>query len=540
MSDRNVEIGIKAVGGQQAAQEITKASNALDAPGIGLGDHAKKADAKLAGLANQQNKVTASSVNMRFAMQNIGYQIQDIAVQAEMGTNAMRIVSQQVPQMLGGFGMWGAIAGTVIAIGAPLIGSLMGQGKAAKDAGKDVKKLAEEYKELADVYADLEKDNLEGIKESAKETEKQTQNRLASIETTSKLENNANNLQAAREKAEAMLALANQRISLATIESALTTSSGKAALDLARAREQVILNIFQSELQISDVGRRQALGAAETKVAAASSKVDVSKEVTDKAQEKYNAARKEQEDLREAAELKKEQRWQKIADLEDQMLKAKIKLEHPDVKFGIGPQGDYERTRLEGTIKNITEAINKANLASRDEGELYVQANAKQPALDELKKILGESEKAQSEAFRALTSSLLDITNLKRTQGIERKSEAELKAAGAETQIGEKVTDSAKSAIKQIKDGGLDKYPGAGSEAVEGITKLLNDTTPDAKQGGQLAGLLQQLANNLTGKDAMIATNIQALIGIVKSLADQQNSIKSQVDGLKTNVGQKR
>jgi hypothetical protein len=56
---------------------------------------------------------------------NAGIQLQDVAVQAQMGTNASVIIGQQGSQLLGALGPGGAVAGAVLALGAAFV--TMGQ-----------------------------------------------------------------------------------------------------------------------------------------------------------------------------------------------------------------------------------------------------------------------------------------------------------------------------------------------------------------------------------------------------------------------------
>ena len=67
-------------------------------------------------------------------MQQVGYQVQDFAVQVQGGTSAMVALGQQGSQLLGIFGPYGAIAGMILAIGTGLVGAFM----AAKNAGEDL------------------------------------------------------------------------------------------------------------------------------------------------------------------------------------------------------------------------------------------------------------------------------------------------------------------------------------------------------------------------------------------------------------------
>jgi len=57
------------------------------------------------------------------------------------GTSAVRAFSQQAPQLLSAFGPWGVVAGTAVAVAAPLIASLFQVGEAAEAAGVSVEEM---------------------------------------------------------------------------------------------------------------------------------------------------------------------------------------------------------------------------------------------------------------------------------------------------------------------------------------------------------------------------------------------------------------
>ncbi len=104
--------------------------------------------------AGQQYLGTAQSTasgagNMGLAFQNASYQIGDFAVQVAAGTDASRALAMQLPQLLGGFGMWGAAAGAVVAVMgalAPVIMSSMGAASKLDDAMKDLGSSASAYR----------------------------------------------------------------------------------------------------------------------------------------------------------------------------------------------------------------------------------------------------------------------------------------------------------------------------------------------------------------------------------------------------------
>lgn len=64
-----------------------------------------------------------TSVNRSFgrSVQNVSFQIGDFATQVGAGTSASIALGQQLPQLLGGFGVLGAAMGAIVAIGVPLV-----------------------------------------------------------------------------------------------------------------------------------------------------------------------------------------------------------------------------------------------------------------------------------------------------------------------------------------------------------------------------------------------------------------------------------
>ena len=106
----------------------------------------------------QQLQVSASGQTqksmrgLRGQAQNLGWQFQDVAVQAQMGTDALVIIGQQGSQLASGFGAMGALIGAGIAVGAGALGVLM---KAMGSTKKEAKELKTEVKELSDRITEL-------------------------------------------------------------------------------------------------------------------------------------------------------------------------------------------------------------------------------------------------------------------------------------------------------------------------------------------------------------------------------------------------
>ena len=118
---------------------------------------------------------------MRGATQQLSFQLQDVAVQAQMGTDGLRILSQQGPQILSIFGPGGAIAGAAIAFGA-LIGSVLTSAFTDAEGGSDaldaaIQRLDTTFSEAASGALELS----ERIRKLAGSSEKAAMAELASL-----------------------------------------------------------------------------------------------------------------------------------------------------------------------------------------------------------------------------------------------------------------------------------------------------------------------------------------------------------------------
>lgn len=100
---------------------------------------------KLRELEAAQVRVGAASPKMGAGLQNVGYQLQDVIVQVNGGTDAMRALSMQLPQMLIGFGALGAGIGVAAALLPNLVNAFGGGESAAKTFAKSNELAAESF-----------------------------------------------------------------------------------------------------------------------------------------------------------------------------------------------------------------------------------------------------------------------------------------------------------------------------------------------------------------------------------------------------------
>ena len=98
-----------------------------------------KAEISTEKLGKAAKRTAAPMKNMRAQAQQVSYQFQDIAVQAQMGTNWFTIIGQQGSQLASVFGPRGAITGALIAFGAIIGGVLVKQLGLADTSIEDLK-----------------------------------------------------------------------------------------------------------------------------------------------------------------------------------------------------------------------------------------------------------------------------------------------------------------------------------------------------------------------------------------------------------------
>jgi len=130
--------------------DLAKAEKALD----GVAASGKRAGSATDGFGKSTQKTSDSVRKMRYTAGQLGFQVQDIAVQLQSGTSAMVVFGQQGSQIAGAFGPGGAIFGAVIAIGAAvgslLVASFSKGSQSAKDLKAEIEGLTENFEALGE------------------------------------------------------------------------------------------------------------------------------------------------------------------------------------------------------------------------------------------------------------------------------------------------------------------------------------------------------------------------------------------------------
>ena len=122
---------------KKVEQQLSKVNNQVSKSSVALKQY-----------ANTNRAVTKTTGNFTRNLGMASLQFQDIAVQASMGTNALRIMTMQGPQLASVFGPKGMIIGALVATG----GAILGVSMSGKKLTADFKKIASDFPILTNAF----------------------------------------------------------------------------------------------------------------------------------------------------------------------------------------------------------------------------------------------------------------------------------------------------------------------------------------------------------------------------------------------------
>jgi len=127
--------------------EVLTADTNLD----NFSESAQRAELATDELDKASKKAASGGMkNMRFAAGQLGFQVQDVAVQLQGGTNALTVLGQQGSQIASIFGPTGAIVGGIIAVGSAVSGVLVRSLSETTDELDETTKQLEEFESRID------------------------------------------------------------------------------------------------------------------------------------------------------------------------------------------------------------------------------------------------------------------------------------------------------------------------------------------------------------------------------------------------------
>lgn len=535
MADKDITIGIRttadtkgAKAATDALKETTRAADDLGGSSNALNDRLTATGNTSEGMANKMRGP------LRGTIQQAGYQFQDFATQVAMGTSAVTAFGQQAPQLLGAFGPAGAVAGALVSIGALAYGvfsKMGGDVQSTTDKLKVMETAIEEIAknkglELEDEFADASRaiDNAvaraAALKQEFVETKKAV-NELA----LAQLDLAAENAKAARTDMEikgkpANMKQADWEKAMAPLRAIEESAIAAAEKNREQARQALVSD--QDRLQTA----KEAVAEA-VKMLALKEAERVKAEELLAAERAIIAALREQKDEKEKQARQNVATGTKMGPMgPEAILDPKRVAEKAKAKEDLSPGSVFT-----ASIKAAEERITLLEKALNDRStKLNTDITA------------AENELAKTETKLTDTTAAVKVGAVTINTDLERKTTAQiddLKKAGLDT--AKTVTDAAKDAIKAVEQEAANQKRGMNpleQDAVERIRKLMADTVPDSAQGGQLQGVLQSLANNLTAKDAVLAGGIERLIVLVRSQTGQYAGLLGKIADLESKIKQ--
>lgn len=143
---------------------------------------AKTQGDKMSGAMNKARdaakSVGTTFKGMRGAVTQMGFQFQDVAVQAQMGTNALVILGQQGSQIASIFGPGGAVVGALLAIGSALAFALIPE---LEDSAEEAETLTNALKKLKE-ETQLTDNQLKFLQIQAKKEREEKETKIKVIE----------------------------------------------------------------------------------------------------------------------------------------------------------------------------------------------------------------------------------------------------------------------------------------------------------------------------------------------------------------------
>lgn len=392
------EIGVISYEVRAETAQAIASSKQMD---VALSQIEKSAKSTDAGMQKLNTTMTATATSVKAAtsgmggMRNIagqlGYQLQDIAVQAQMGVSAFSILGQQGSQVASVFGPTGAMVGAIIAVGA----ALLGMASASDTAGESIDELAKKADSLGQSQIEdaINKANVELQKEQ--QTLMKLNSEIQRVDTAQKNAGLTTGVYAVkltelRAEQEAQSDVVNQLIGNIDRLTASLNGSVDAAEKSRKATQDIVSELrFETEvLSMSEAQRATAIAQRRAGVDAASAE--------GKAIEQAAIAYVNEKQSIEAADKARRE-------AESNSKKAAAQAESEQKRLASQYQAN------ENSLKRMAQQLNIAGLST--------QGLARDAAMLAAAYSLGDTAtEAQINQARELAGALFDVNEQKRTQ----------------------------------------------------------------------------------------------------------------------------
>lgn len=492
MADANkkVNIAISTKTDTAGADKVAKSMQGIEAS-------SKKANDAIA----KQSQRTAYTIG------NVGNQIQDVAVQIESGTSALRIFSQQAPQIAGAFGPYGAVGGALLALGALAFKTFSEMGRKGLEVSDQLEFMATAVDKVAEIASDFSKMDIDFALKGIKASTDQAKLLANALDDSEKSANDFTTK-----------SLANfEKVRLALVELAKLNGKQVDSVDEAKAREEAAsaARLNQANLDIQAQQKRQE--AASLAATSAQLELDRTNELADLQKQKIEDADKLIARLREQRDLLKKQNEEQLKNDAVNISAAAINpvmggvaiykaIQSKDVRDTNKSTVDNQLKLLDSQINDLESSIGKGGTISTAVANAAAQLEAAQMEAKDIAQSVATEIEIIKQSFNA------DEIKSKVTLAGEQAT-AVSKEISAVIDSFEPTNTAQKTAIDNLK----------GATADNQI--LANETLTTA---AQLNALARALPSAETAKQATIT----ALLNKVQELQNDLNATNTQVNKL--------
>lgn len=437
------------------------------------------------------NNVVKGSNNMAFAVGNVGNQLQDIAVQAQSGTSAVTILAQQGPQLLSGFGPQGAIAGSVLALGALILSTMIKSTQAATKAAEDAWTAADEFaQKTADAFKKAGGEEADAFIEKAERINTLTQNSATA-------EINLANQQRERIKAQGDLIKSQEDLAIASVKYLQATGQ----IEDAEKRIAEIQGVARdSQRQLAEADIMAAVKPSEIRYKtildqienAKNDKKRIEQEISDLQSEQSrvnrlaNISRSSDKGLVEAGVQKQGYQSAKTSQFESQLAKLEGAL------ASLQKQSDRAPSQIQSLIDQSFVVAEEFDQAQKSAAAQIQEANQKFN--------VAESTQQLNEGVATITAG---VQSLKENVG-------KLEPINAQQQQAKSILESTLSDSKLTADEMLKNA--AALQVFQGTIKVGQEGTLKAVQE------MQKVTNALIASNNALVAEAQRQAGIIKTL----------------------
>jgi len=430
------------------------------------------------------NAVTTSTSKLGSRAGAVGMQVQDIAVQAQMGTSAVTILAQQGTQIASIFGPQGAIVGALIGVGAVA---------------------AKVFYDMA-VASAVTGEAMEDVGETIKEAFSQN--------TTKEIENFNNSLKSQSQFAETLrqaeLSLYMARNLRAEVDSRL--------IGLQLKLDEAAINYLSSTGQI--VNKEKALLAVRTQAAEAEKKASIEAELArvENARKKYNLYVAQTDDVL-AEQAKAEKRLAELEARQSQLSSdVSFRRGQDQAAISAGAQkADYvnpQTTLIEEQLNDVTKQIQDVN-------------NTLRKIPERINEISQSSITVATEVDLAIAESKSKIDEINQKFDLTTKAQA----LGAAT---ESITKGATEIVKGVDE--IEAVTPLQQQAKEAILQAASDGVINAKDQVTISGNLRTLMSSLkTGQEGNLKT-LRELLTLNDTIGAKMQSLSNEISGLKQKI----